>query len=180
MSSEIVKVANGHQVQVEVDLEEPAMSDDLLVETLKRCGCATFGPTRIKDLARIGVHLRGVGVTKIQRGAVMVDLGKVDEVIDVVRGMLGARVEKSGKGTIRDLAVLTSAFGMLMKTKTDVQRLALEVEQAASPGKTIEEPPGPAQNFAPGKRISPRGGGNQTLVLAHNANVYPDGKPGKP
>ena len=153
---------NGKPLDVDVVLEaipDPAVTDIQALEAFKRAGLVMVGVDTVKDLAAIGIYVKGVGVLKIQRGRAMITQQKLDEAIRVMSEHMVAIHNDSKlkpRTKTNDLVKSAGVLASLTRGSTDSQRLAIELESmTVVTGAPVTDTPVPMNSFQPKAKITP-------------------------
>lgn len=158
-------------LEVDVPIEaipEPTVTDAEAIEALRRCGLANIGANAIRDLAAIGIHAKGVGVLRQQRGRAMVSQHKLDQAVNILLTEMNAVAgDAKVKNRVDKLVRLGNGIGFVTGKITESQRLAIEIESmTVGSGAPVGDKPEMQQGFAPKAKIQPG-----TTIHAQNVFV---------
>ena len=175
MKSTELEITKGFAV-VEAGIDEPIIADDKAAEILaKEAGIVTLSRDTVKNLTKLGLYARGVGVLRKQRGEVMVSQVWLNESIKPLVDLFNKECSKAeGHRSQNAIRIYGALIADLIRAKNESQELAITLEKVAAPtGKPDDIEPPRNTAFGPGPVIIA-----QSAVINEPKKDLQEGKPG--
>lgn len=137
---------------VEVGLNEAAITDEEAAKILaEESGLTGITKDTIRNLGKLGVYMRGVGVLRQQRGQVMITQSVLNDTMKRVLEAFIAESNRKSKVRPSILRGYAQVIAQLASVKNSSQQVALDLEKAAAPtGKPDEVEAPRTKSFSPG------------------------------
>jgi hypothetical protein len=155
-------VAKREPLEVEIAMEampEPTVTDEQALEAFRRAGLTMVRVDTVRDLAAVGIYVKGVGVLKVQRGNVMVTQQMLREAMRTAAEHIEAiknDKKMTTKSKTNDFVRTMGGLAGLAKANNESQRLAIEIESlTVATGAPVTDTPIPTNSFAPKEKIRP-------------------------
>ncbi|HEU4344379.1 MAG TPA: hypothetical protein VFU31_22695 [Candidatus Binatia bacterium] len=164
MKTELDVIPKTKPLEVDVAMEampDPTVTDDQALEAFQRAGLAKVEANTVRDLAAIGIYVKGVGVLKIQRGKAMVTQQLLFEAMRIAADHMAAiqndeKLKLKPKSKTNDLVRSMGGLAGLARASNESQRLAMELESlTVGAGSPVSDGPQPVSSFAPKAKIQP-------------------------
>lgn len=166
------------EVDVQLDATpDPVVSDEAALAAFERAGMMMATKETVRDLASVGIHVKGIGVLKIQRGRVMMTQQRIDETMRMMIGQMDSVLkDEKKKSKTPELVKLANSVRSLADSITKSQRLAVEIESitVGSGAPVSDTPQATTASFQPKSKV--QASGHQSTTI-HAQNVFVAEKP---
>lgn len=184
MGQELQKTNGDTGFQVmDVGIDEGLPDEKAITQVLREAtGITTIAAREIKQLAELGIFVRGVGALRKQRGEVTVTQVWLNQSLQALVSRLTAEADRKSKARLGQIRGLAHAIALLSNAKTKSQELALELEKATAPSGKPDEVEIPKNTPFPIGAVGP-------IIAAENVHIHEqkkelpkpqDGNTGKP
>lgn len=162
MKTELDVIPKTQPLDVDVTTEampDPTVTDEQALEAFARAGLARVSAGTVRDLAAVGIYMKGVGALKIQRGRAMITQQLLHESMRIASEHMGA-IQKDDKLKLKaktnDLVRTMGGLAGLARASNDSQRVSIELESmTVASGSPVTDSPLPMNSFAPKAKIQP-------------------------
>lgn len=162
-SRQLIKASEANNVvPVEVDIPDPIIAEEAALQAMEHLGQVTIPTEYVNKLAAVGIHVKGAGVIRIQRGRAMLNQTLLDRCMVDLAKMINKIASGSAKARVDQASKLSHALGYLSSKLTESQRFMAELEGRGVIGtrnskgqESVDEPPAQL-SFVPGSNVSPQ------------------------